>query len=101
METQVTLIHVCALSSVDCISVVLINRITIGNSRLWGNFLTIGIDRFYNCTIGLIILYKLVLEIKPNLCNKFANCDRILQFCAFYCMFVVIGIGLKYWLSGI
>ena len=38
---------------------------------------------------------------KPNLCNKFANFDRILQFCVFYFMFVRIGIGLKYWLLDI
>ena len=38
---------------VFCI-VVPINRITIENSRLLGNFLTIGIGRFYDCTIGLL-----------------------------------------------
>ena len=36
------------------VSVVPINRITIGNSKLLGNFLTIGIGRFYDCTIGLL-----------------------------------------------
>ena len=41
------------------------------------------------------------LEVTPKVCNKYANFDRMLQFCGFYCMFVVIGIGLKYWLSGI
>ena len=36
------------------VSVVPINWITIGNSRLLGNFLTIIISRFYDCTIGLL-----------------------------------------------
>ena len=36
------------------VSVVPINWITITNSRLLGNFLTISISRFYDCTIGLL-----------------------------------------------
>ena len=48
-------------------SVVPINRITIGNSRLLGNFLTIGIGRFYNCTIGLLKSDNLItLYLKLN-----------------------------------
>ena len=81
-------------------SVVPINRVTIGNSRLLGNFLTIGIGRFYDCTISLLKSDNLItLSLKLN--QIIANFDRILQFCVFYCMFVVIGIGLKYRLSGI
>ena len=97
--------HPIGVLVIFTISVVPINRITIRNSRLLGNFLTIGISRFYDCTISLlksdnfITLY--ILEIKPNLCNKFANFDIVLQFCVFYCIFVAIGIGLKYPLSGI
>ena len=48
-------------------SVVPINQITIGNSRLLGNFLAIGISRFYDCTIGLLKLDNLItLYLKLN-----------------------------------
>ena len=51
---------------VFCI-VVPINRITIKNSRLLGNFLTIGIGRFYDCTIGLLKSDNLItLYLKLN-----------------------------------
>ena len=53
----------CDLSN----SVVPINRITIGNSRLLGNFLTISIGRFYNYTIGLLKSDNLItLYLKLN-----------------------------------
>ena len=48
-------------------SVVLINRITIENSRSLGNFLTIGIGRFYDGTIGLLKSDNLItLYLKLN-----------------------------------
>ena len=48
-------------------SVVPINQITIGNSRLLEKFLTIGIGRFYNCTIGLLKSDNLItLYLKLN-----------------------------------
>ena len=48
-------------------SVVPINRITIGNSRLLGNFLTIGIGRLYDCTIVLLKSDNLItLYLKLN-----------------------------------
>ena len=44
-----------------------INRIIIGNSRLLGNFMTIGIGRFYDCTIGLLKSDNLItLYLKLN-----------------------------------
>ena len=49
------------------VSVVPINRITFGNSRLLGNFLTISIGRFYDCTIGLLKSDNLItLYLKLN-----------------------------------
>ena len=84
--------------------VVLINWITIRNSRLLENFVTIGIGKFKGLNISLSkssnsnTLYVLVTE--SNNHNKFSNYVRVLQFCNFYCLFVIIGIGLKYWPSG-
>ena len=68
-------------------SVVPINWITIGNSRLLGNFLTIGIGRFYNCTIGLLKSDNLItLYLKLNqIFNKFANFDTILCILLYVC----------------
>ena len=53
--TRNTMVTIGWASDVICaigISVVPISRMTIGNSRLLRNFLTIGIGRFYDCTIG-------------------------------------------------
>ena len=39
---------------------ILINQITIGNSRLLGNFVTIGIGKFQGYNIGLLKLNDLI-----------------------------------------
>ena len=48
-------IIITLITQITSTSVVPIKRITtIGNSRLLGNFLTIGIGRFYDCIISLL-----------------------------------------------
>ena len=82
-------------------SVVPINRITIGNSRLLENFLTIGIVRFYDCAIGLLKSDNLItLYLKSNQIF-IINLLILTESYNFVHFIVVIGIGLKYRLSGI
>ena len=50
---RVVAVAIVAKNETFCGSVVLINRIIIGNSRLLENFVTINISRFFKVTISV------------------------------------------------
>ena len=75
----------------------------IGNSRLLGNFVTIGIGEFQGCNIGLLKsndLITLYMELSQIFMINLLILTESYNFVNF-CMFVIISIGLKYRLSGI
>ena len=87
------------------ICVVLINWITIGNSRLLGNFVKIGIDKFQGCNIGLlksIDLITLYMKLSQIFVINLLILTKSYNFVDFIVvMFVIIGIRMKYQLPGI
>ena len=82
----------------DSTCVVPINQITIGHSRLLGNFVTIGIGKFQGCSISLLKsndIITLYVKLSQVFVVNLLILTAILQFCKFYCMFVIIDIRLK------
>ena len=69
-------------------SVVPINRITIGNSRLLGNFVTIGNGKFLRCKIGLFKSNNL-MNLHLKLHQRFVINMLILIECYNFVSFIV------------